>query len=300
LAGEASGDGEACVAALARGSATFRLAGSILPGETLRRLAALYAFCRAADDAVDEGRGGETALEAVRDRLRRAQSGVPAQDATDRELARILATDGLLPTYLWSLLEGMAWDVGGRRYVTWQDLLAYCARAAGTVGVALATLVGVRDRDRLAAAAELGVAMQITNILRDVAEDHRRGRCYLPSRWLAESGCVIGASGPQPTPALRSVMSRMAALAEGLYSSAMPAVDDLPWRTRWALRSAAALYREIGREVMRRSDLGLGRRTVVSRGRKLLLVALELVRPRRRLAAHAPPAALAFLIESGK
>jgi phytoene synthase len=300
MADEKTQDREACIGALTRGSATFRLAGSVLPGDTLRDLAALYAFCRAADDAVDEGGGGAMALEVVQERLRCAQTGVPAPDPMDRELARLLATGGPLPSYLWSLLEGMAWDLEGRRYVTWQDLLAYCARAAGTVGVAVATLVGVRGRDRLAAAAELGVAMQITNILRDVAEDHRRGRCYLPARWLAESSCLIPAFGPRPTPELRSVMSRLAALAEGMYSSAMPAIDDLPWRTRWAFRSAAVLYREIGREVMRRPDLGLGRRVVVSRGRKLLLVLLELVRPRRRFAAHAPHAALAFLTESGR
>jgi phytoene synthase len=141
---------------------------------------ALYAFCRLADDAIDEGdteTGARTrALATLAQRLDAAYTGRPHDDPADRAFAQIVAQHHIPRAVPEALLEGFAWDLQGRRYETLADLHDYAARVAGTVGVMMAMLMGVRAPAALARACDLGIAMQLTNIARDVGEDARAGR----------------------------------------------------------------------------------------------------------------------------
>ena len=113
-----------------------------------------------------------------------------------------------------ALLEGLAWDAMGRRYATLSDLRAYSARVASAVGAMMCVLMRVRDRDALARACDLGVAMQLTNIARDVGEDAREGRLYLPTDWLAGAGVdlrIDGAGQPLARVVRKSSSARPAA-----------------------------------------------------------------------------------------
>jgi phytoene synthase len=162
-----------------------------------------------------------------------------------------------------ALLEGLAWDAeGGRRYEDLPALEAYAARVAGSVGCMMAVLMGVRDRAALARACDLGVAMQLTNIARDVGEDARAGRLYLPLRWLREAG-VDGDEWlvrPVFDPAVAGVVRRLLLAADELYRRAGAGIAALPSDAGPESAPPGLLYAGIGREVERRG-LRLGQRT---------------------------------------
>ncbi len=174
-----------------------------------------------------------------------------------------------------ALLEGLAWDAEGRRYETLADLQAYAARVAGAVGAMMTLMMGARQRATLARACDLGVAMQLTNIARDVGEDARAGRLYLPRQWMSEAGLDPEAFLAEPTLSqpLREVIGRLLREADHLYARARSGVADLPWDCRPAILAAAALYAEIGREVERADLDSINRRARVSGARKLQLLA---------------------------
>ncbi len=171
----------------------------------------LYAFCRLADDAVDASGDRRDAVERLRERLRLAYAGTPRDDPADRALAVVVAQHRIPAALFDGLLEGFEWDLQGRRYETLEALHDYAARVAGTVGAMMALLMGVRSVEGLARACDLGVAMQLSNIARDVGEDARMGRLYLPREWMAEAGLDPDAWLAQPafTPALGAVVQRV-------------------------------------------------------------------------------------------
>lgn len=273
---EPTADLEACKAILARGSKSFALASLLLPRRVRDPAAALYAFCRVADDAIDGApRGaGLAALDDLRGRLDRVASGSPDDDPVDRALARVMAQHHLPRAPLDALLEGFEWDLEGRRYETIESLFAYAARVAGTVGVAMTFLMDRRDPRVLARACDLGVAMQLSNIARDVGEDARNGRVYLPEAWLRAVGLSADAilARPEPSPALSSVVARLVSEAEVLYRRADAGVPALPRDCRPAIRAARLVYSDLHRVIARRGFDTVSSRAFVSKPRKLWLV----------------------------
>ncbi len=224
----------------------------LLPPKVRRPAYGLYAFCRLSDDAVDEAGGDRAAaLARLERRLALAQAGLPQDHPADRALAEVLAVHAIPEALPRALLEGLAWDTQGRRYATLSDLSAYAARVAGAVGAMMSLVMGVRDPNALARACDLGVAMQFTNIARDVGEDARAGRLYLPLDWLAEAGIEPDAflADPQATPALRRVVARLLDAAEQLYARSEAGIAVLPLSCRPAIRAARLIYAEIGRAV---------------------------------------------------
>jgi 15-cis-phytoene synthase len=139
-----------------------------------------------------------------------AYRGTPLPLPADRAFAETVARFDIPRAIPAALLEGLAWDAESRRYATLADLHAYAARVAGTVGVMMALVMGVREPAALARACDLGAAMQLTNIARDIGEDARAGRLYLPLEWLAEAGIDADAflADPRFTPALGGVKRR--------------------------------------------------------------------------------------------
>lgn len=268
----------ACRAMLQNGSKTFAAASLLLPQSVRGPATALYAFCRDADDAVDLSRGDADVLGGLRHRLLLAYEGRPLATAVDRALADVVGRFAIPPALLEALIEGFAWDAAGRRYEDLPALRAYAARVAGTVGAMMTLLMGVRDPEALARACDLGVAMQLSNIARDVGEDAAAGRLYLPLRWMREAGIDPEAWLTQPSfsPALGSVVNRLLVAAEELYRRAGSGVARLPPGCRPAIQAARLLYAEIGRQVERGGLDSVSRRAVVSKRRKLGVLVLAL------------------------
>ena len=181
-----------------------------------------------------------------------------------------------------ALLEGLAWDAEGRVYETLDALTEYAVRVAGTVGVMMTLLMGVRSPEALARACDLGVAMQLTNIARDVGEDARLGRLYLPRQWLREAGvdAAVLIAAPTADQGVRSVVARVIAAARPLYIRAQSGIAALPPACRPAVLAAALIYAEIGVEVERNAHDSVTQRARVSGLRKAQLLA--------RAAAAAP------------
>jgi 15-cis-phytoene synthase len=270
----AAADLAACRALLRHGSKSFYAASLLLPRRVRQPASALYAFCRVSDDAVDQG-GGEAALAILRQRLDGAYAGTPADNPVDRAFSHVVRSFNIPRDIPEAMLEGFAWDLDGRRYVDSADLEAYCVCVAGTVGVMMSLLMGRRNPATLARASDLGIAMQLTNIARDVGEDARNGRVYLPLNWLDEAGIDPDEflAAPQPTPAIRTVTARLLALADWYYRRAYQGIGALPLDCRPAIHAARLIYAEIGREVERAGHDSITRRAVVSKARKLELLA---------------------------
>ena len=173
------------------GSRSFFAASLLLPSPLSSPATVLYSFCRVADDLIDDSDDPNRALAQLQERLDGIYAGAPTPDPIDSDFATLVREFDIPKALVQALLEGFMWDARGRQYETIQDLFEYAARVAGSVGVMMALLMRVREPSALARAADLGVAMQLTNIARDVAEDAARGRVYLPSQWLCEQGVGI-------------------------------------------------------------------------------------------------------------
>jgi len=267
-------DLRACVDLMRGGSRTFFAASRLLPPRVRNASIALYAFCRVADDLVDEGDDVQASLAQLAQRLDAIYAGHPQPFIEDRALALVVQQHRLPRPLLDALLEGFAWDAQGRRYHTLEDVHDYAARVAGSVGAMMCWLMGVRQAHTLARACELGVAMQLTNIARDVGTDARMGRLYLPRQWLAEAGLNADRwlANPHCTPALQSVVERLLQEADQLYERATQGIADLPADCRRAILAARLIYAEIGQELRRNGLNPINRRAVVSGRRKAWLL----------------------------
>jgi phytoene synthase len=202
-----------------------------------------------------------------------------------------------------ALIDGLAWDVAGVECETLSDLYAYAARVAGSVGAMMSVLMGVREPETVARACDLGVAMQLTNVARDVGEDARAGRLYLPRAWLRAEGVDAEAWLARPcfNPAVGAVVERLLDEADVLYARADAGIVRLPRSCRPGIFAARHLYREIGVEVARRDFDSISDRARVPTLRKLSLVGRALAdtaRPRPGIAAAASLAETAYLVDA--
>lgn len=292
----------ACREALANGSRTFLAASLLLPRAVREPACALYAFCRAADDAVDGPGANADAVASLQQRLKLAYLGCPEPIAADRALASVVARFAIPRALPEALLEGFAWDAAGRRYETMAELQAYAARVAGTVGAMMACLMGVRSAHGVARACDLGVAMQLSNIARDVGEDARMGRLYLPRQWLREAGIDPDAWLRRPVfnAALAGVVQRVLDVADALYARVDAGVAQLPLACRPGINAARYLYADIGHEVARRGFDSVTQRAVVPASRKVWLLARAMAGlwPASASAPEPALAATRFLVDA--
>ena len=290
-----------CEAAIREGSKSFYFASMLLPADVRRAACALYSFCRTADDVVDEGSdvGRVTALV---HRLDQVYGTAALASPFDRALRQIVRVYDLPRRPFDAMLEGFAWDAEGRSYETLADLEAYCVRVASTVGYLMTLIMGCRDEVALARACELGVAMQLTNICRDVGDDARRGRLYLPRAWLAEMGVDAEELVRRPvhSAALGHVVVRVLDEARRLYGQSAEGVALLPLSCRWSIATASRVYEAIGDEVRERGGDGVTSRAIVGSSVKARLAASALAGTIRRPARRALPSlpAARFLVEA--
>jgi len=271
-----SPDLQACVAMMKGGSRTFFAASRLLPPRVRAAAIALYAFCRVADDLVDQAAPGDARpLQVLAHRLDAIYAGTPQDHVEDHALSLVVQQYALPRHLLDALIEGFAWDAAGREYHRIEDVMAYGARVAGSVGAMMCWIMGPRDEATLARACELGVAMQLTNIARDVGADAALGRVYLPRQWLQEAGidAPLWLQAPQFSPALGSVVERLLQQADRLYAQGQTGIATLPPDCRAAILAASLIYAEIGQQLRREGLDSVSQRTVVSTGRKLVLLA---------------------------
>jgi phytoene synthase len=270
------------------GSKSFAAAARLFTPGTRRSVLMLYAWCRHCDDVVDgQELGFNTATTAdtaahdaaaklalLEDQTRRAYAGEPMQDPAFAAFQEVALRHRIDPRFALDHLAGFAMDVEGARYETIDDLLRYCYHVAGVVGLMMASIMGVRDPRVLDRACDLGLAFQLTNIARDIVEDARMGRCYLPAEWLREAGIPPSAlAEPRYRTALARVAARLVDYAEPYYDSAVDGIAALPLRSAWAIASARNVYRQIGIEVKRRGPRAWDKRAGTGKAMKLWLLA---------------------------
>lgn len=257
------------------GSKTFYTASLLLPQRVCDASRALYGFCRVADDLVDRSADSRAAVDTLLDRLDSIYQGQPVNEPADRAFADVALRFAIPREIPEALIEGFAWDAAGRRYETLDDLHAYAVRVAGTVGAMMSLVMQVRDPSAIARACDLGVAMQITNIARDVGEDARNGRIYLPLDWLREEGMDADSflASPHASVPLSRALKRLLAEADRLYTQSLSGIAMLPAGCRPSIHAARLLYAEIGRAVEMNGHDSVTRRAVVPTSRKLALLA---------------------------
>jgi phytoene synthase len=285
------------------GSKSFFSASRILPSSIRDSAIALYAFCRLLDDMVDDQNASDDVIEQIEYRLDRIYSKNPLDIPADRALALVVERFLIPRNLLEALVEGFKWDRTGRQYQTIEELCDYAARVASTVGVMMTLIMGVRDRAVLERACELGLAMQLTNIARDVGEDARNQRLYLPRAWLKEEN--IDPDQWLKNPIFNEGMSRvnqkLIRYADDLYIRSAHGFSGLPRNCRSAIAAASLIYSEIGRQIERQGMDSITKRAVVSKKRKVLLLlkslgaAIYSVKQTHRLE---PIPSIQFLVDS--
>ena len=257
---------------------TYYLATKLLPAWKRRHVHALYGFTRYADDIVDGGGAGAA------ERLARWAERFEADDRGHPILVAVrhtIAVFDLDVADFRTFLRSMAMDLTVTDYPRYADLRAYMAGSAAAIGTMMLPILGTaRPGDLVAArgpARALGEAFQLTNFIRDVAEDLDRGRVYLPGEDLARFGVTrADLAGPVAGPAVRALIEYEARRARRLYAAARPGIDLLSASARPAIRAAYVLYGGILDEVARAGYDVLGRRATVPRWRRAAVVAREL------------------------
>ncbi len=242
---------------ISAGSKSFRFASQIFDLRTRERSWLLYAWCRACDDITDGQTLGHDAQAPDNPAERIAFLKARTDDAlADRatglvpfEALRLVAQECHIPAALTAEhLAGFARDAAAWRPDSEEDLLSYCYQVAGVVGVMMAHVMGVApdQDDTLDRAADLGIAFQLANIARDIVEDAKVGRVYLPAQWLAAEGLLeSNLADPRHRPALARMTRKLAELADAYRYSSRTGAARLPFRSRWAVLSAAGIYGEV-------------------------------------------------------
>lgn len=250
-------------------SRSFYLASLFLPRSIRREVVRLYAWCRWCDDAVDKAPTLDIArerLQALRQDIHRLDQGSEPLQKCSHWLADVKRAHDLPSRLCHDLLDGMEMDAAKTEIQTEQDLLLYCYRAAGSVGLMMSRLLGVGDARANVHAKSLGIAMQLTNIARDIGEDRRMGRCYIPSEWWRDG------SEPVNQSTVKQHVEKLLRLADQHYRVGSKGFVYLHWRSRLAIRSAAMLYQEIGSEIARNNYDTITQRAAVPWHRKLRVV----------------------------
>jgi phytoene synthase len=235
-------------------SRSFSLAAKLLPASIRADVEKLYAWCRWCDDAVDEAPSKEEAkkrIEILSSDVKRISEGKLPLHAASQWLADLSDRYEIPSELPLDLLQGMATDIENPIFETVDELLLYCYRAAGTVGLMMCRIMGVHDKIALENAEALGIAMQLTNIARDLSEDWQTGRRYVPKKWLS----LIPLKDMTPSNGqVRMAVQELLDLADRYYSKGYQGLKQLPDGSRMAIRLAGVIYQEIGNEI-RRQDL---------------------------------------------
>ena len=274
---------EYCQDKAARSGSSFYYSFLFLPPERRRAITALYAFCREVDDVVDETRDtgvARTQLDWWTQEVERMASGSPGHPVT-RALQPHLSAYDITPARLLEVIAGMRMDLEQNRYLDFEGLALYCRRAAGVVGEMASSIFGRTDPQTLRYADRLGLAFQLTNIIRDVGEDARNGRIYLPMDDLKRFGVgVADLLAARHSPAFVELMRFQSQRARECYAQAYQLLPEVDRRAQRPGLIMSAIYSTLLDEIERDDFQVLDRRTSLTPIRKLLLAWRTWVRGR--------------------
>jgi phytoene synthase len=270
---------EECRWMIANGSKSFSLAAKLFAPEVRDAACFLYGWCRYCDDQIDkaaasgESKNLDQRLHTLRARTVSAFSLDSQSEPVFVALQYIAHRYAIPSHYALELIEGMAMDVRSTRYATFPELLLYCYRVAGTVGLMMSHVMGLRDESALRNAADLGIAMQLTNIARDITEDAVIGRIYLPLHWLEDARIAPDEiAAPENRVQLAVLTRRLLTEAERYYQSGDAGLWHLSFRSACAVAAARHVYAAIGALVIRRGARAWDRRSYLTGPRKLWLL----------------------------
>ncbi len=280
-------------------SRTFSLAAYLLPRSVQMSVATLYLYCRRVDSIADQrvlevGRERAlTEIKALRDRLDDTLAGHPPTNTVLwRRLAEVHEHTTLPQDPLYELIEGALWDLEGRSIQSKDDLIDYSNLVGGSVGAMMLPLLASSDRQASLepTARRLGIAMQITNIVRDVGEDVRDlDRVYLPQQWLDTYDISVNAlRAARILDGYPQLLEEAMETAERFYTDSFEGISALPLRSRHGIRAATRMYREILNEVRANSYDNLNQRAYVSLRRKLSLLFYDGYERRKRQLSTEP------------
>jgi len=266
---------------IAAGSKSFRFASQIFDLGTRERSWLLYAWCRACDDVTDGQTLGHGAVSVdnpaeriafLRARTDAALAGKQTGLVPFDSLAMVAAETRIPADLPRDHLAGFARDAVGWTPTSEDDLLSYCYQVAGAVGVMMAHVMGVdpAERDTLNRASDLGIAFQLANIARDIVDDAKVGRSYIPTDW---TDGTIDPLDPAQRPRLVEIAERLASLAHRYRTSSKVGAARLPFRSRWAVLSAAAIYGEVATRAVELGPRAWDKRISISKAEKFMLVA---------------------------
>lgn len=272
-------------AALAKGSQSFARAAHLFTPAMRDSVTRFYAWCRHCDDVIDGQDHGHArpdtdaaniidAPNTVIDALRRDTDLVFAGQTPAappfQALARIVRDHKIPRHHIVDVLDGFALDAAGWQPQTLDDTLRYAYHVAGVIGIVMAQIMGVRDPSVLKRACDLGIAFQLTNIARDLADDAAQSRCYVPRDWLdADNMTPDDLTDPALRPWLKIYATQLLDAAEPYYASARIGVGQLQLRAGWAIMSALLIYRDIGVLIRRRGLQAWDSRTGTGPVRKI-------------------------------
>jgi len=267
-----------------KGSKSFSLAARLFHPDIRDAAFFLYGWCRYCDDQIDQNEKTETREElakrvkALKDHTAAAFSFAEQREPVFVALQYIVHRYGIPAHYALELIEGMAMDVRGTRYATLKELLLYCYRVAGTVGLMMSHVMGLRDEKALRHAADLGIAMQLTNIARDITEDAAMGRIYLPLSWLREAGVhPEKIAAPEHREKLAMLTLRLLREADRYYRSGDAGLWHLSFRSACAVAAARHVYAEIGSLLLTKGARAWDQRTYVTGPAKIWVVGRAVV-----------------------
>ncbi|MGV3626539.1 MAG: presqualene diphosphate synthase HpnD [Betaproteobacteria bacterium] len=265
-----------CQDKAAASGSSFYYSFLFLPTERRRAITALYAYCREVDDVVDECTDPGVARSKLtwwREEVARLYEGKP-QHPGARALADVIGTYDITRDQLLTVIDGMAMDLEYNRYPDFDTLKLYCHRVAGVVGLMSARIFGYTDPRTLGYAADLGLAFQLTNIIRDVGEDARRNRVYLPLDELAKAGLdatqiVHGHAQQEHSENFRKLMEQQVARAQATYDRAFAQLPQQDRKAQIPGIIMAAIYRTLLEEIRADGCRVLTHRTSLTPARKL-------------------------------
>ncbi|MYA70949.1 phytoene/squalene synthase family protein [Candidatus Poribacteria bacterium] len=242
----------------AHSSKSFYFSAQMLPTERRWATFALYGFCRHCDNLIDTPRQ-RTETEILREiqrlteELHIAYNTGESQDPIIRTFILVAKAYNIPIAYPLDLLKGVAMDVQQTRYQTFDELSLFCYRVAAVVGLMMTSVLGYKDERAFGYAKQLGIAMQLTNILRDIKEDKEMGRLYIPQTDLTQFGVTEqDIFDEKMTPQLRVLMKFQIERANQYYTEAMPGISLLKTESQYAIYSAAKIYRGILRKIEER------------------------------------------------
>lgn len=278
-------------AVIRKGSKSFSFASRLLARDQRQAAMMLYSWCRYCDDRIDgkdRSTPSSTKEKNLRELIARTSAIYRGEDPVEPEfaaMAYVVRKYSIPAYYPRELLAGMEMDLYHEGFATFEDLLRYCYRVAGVVGLMMVHVLKVSDEAAMQHAQDMGMAMQLTNIARDIIEDAEMGRVYIPREWLrefnlAESDLLL----PEARSKLAELARRLCDEAEKLYRSGDDGIKYLSLPAAFSIIAARSVYSAIGRKVVRRGERAWDSRTWVRRWHKLALLFSVVL----RLARHVP------------